>query len=64
MANDAERELIRKQQGSTLWWTEGYGTRTRGASVLEEARDILFAGALLLMAAGVAGFLSGGLGPV
>ncbi len=53
-----EHDRIVSQQGSTFLWTEGYGTPSRRTTLVEEARDLAFAGALLLLAAGVAGFLA------
>ncbi|HEY7410437.1 MAG TPA: hypothetical protein VII13_06855 [Vicinamibacteria bacterium] len=53
-----ESRRIREQQGSTFLWTEVYGHPGRGTTVREELRDMLFAGALLVLAAGVAGFLT------
>jgi hypothetical protein len=52
-----DHERIVSQQGSTFLWTEGYGSPSRRTALLEEARDLAFAGALLLLAAGVASFL-------
>ena len=55
----AEKEAIVNGQGSTLLWTEHYGVgRTRGERAVETARDAAFGLALVVMAAGVAGFLT------
>ena len=55
----AEKEAIVDGQGSTLLWTEHYGgPRTSGERAVEVARDAAFGLALVLMAAGVAGFLT------
>ena len=54
-----EKGAIVNGQGSTLLWTEHYGTgRTRGERAVEVARDAAFGLALVVMAAGVAGFLT------
>jgi hypothetical protein len=54
-----ERDAVVNGQGSTLLWTEHYGTgRTRVARVAEALRDAAFGLALVVMAAGVAGFLT------
>jgi len=54
-----EKEAIVNGQGSTLLWTEHYGgARTSGERAVEMARDAAFGLALVLMAAGVAGFLT------
>ena len=46
-------------QGSTLLWTEHYGTgRTPGERAVEVLADAAFGLALVVMAAGVAGFLT------
>ena len=54
-----EHEEVVNGQGSTLLWTEHYGDgRTRAARVAELGRDAAFGMALVVMAAGVAGFLT------
>jgi hypothetical protein len=60
MSNEtSERDAVRNGQGSTFLWTEHYGTgRTRGARVAEVVEDAAFGLALVVMAAGVAGFLT------
>jgi hypothetical protein len=47
-------------QGSTLAWTHGYGTASRGERARERFRDVLFGVAILVLVAGVAsvGFLA------
>jgi hypothetical protein len=52
------REAVRMAQGSTFLWTEHYADRTASARLLETARDAAFGLALVVMAAGVAGFLT------
>jgi len=57
--SNAEREAVVNGQGSTLLWTEHYGTgRTRAERAVEVLRDAVFGLALVVMAAGVAGFLT------
>jgi len=60
MSNEtSEKDAVRNGQGSTLLWTERYGTgRTRSARVAEVVEDAAFGLALVVMAAGVAGFLT------
>jgi hypothetical protein len=53
-----ERDAVVNGQGSTLLWTEHYADRTRSARVAEHFRDAAFGLALVVMAAGVAGFLT------
>ena len=54
-----ERDAIVNGQGSTLLWTEHYGTgRTPGERAAEVLEDAAFGLALVVMAAGVAGFLT------
>ena len=53
-----ERSRIREQQGSTFLWTEVYGRPARTLTLREELRDVLFASAMLVLAAGLAGFLT------
>ena len=54
-----ERDAVVNGQGSTLLWTEHYGTgRTRGERAAEVLEDAAFGLALVVMAAGVAGFLT------
>jgi hypothetical protein len=54
-----DRDVIVNGQGSTLLWTEHYGTgRTAGERAAEVLRDAAFGLALLVMAAGVAGFMT------
>ena len=56
---DADAEAVRNGQGSTLLWTEHYGTgRTRTARLAETLEDAAFGLAVFVMAAGVAGFLT------
>lgn len=52
------REAVRVGQGSTFLWTEHYADRTPGARLFETARDAAFGLALVVLAAGVAGFLT------
>ena len=52
------RETVRNGQGSTFLWTEHYAERERAARLLETARDAAFGLALVVLAAGVAGFLT------
>jgi hypothetical protein len=55
----SEKDAVRNGQGSTFLWTEHYGTdRTRGARMAEVVEDAAFGLALVVMAAGVAGFLT------
>lgn len=60
MSNEAhDGDAVRNGQGSTLLWTEHYGTGlTRGARLAETVKDAAFGLALIVMAAGVAGFLT------
>jgi hypothetical protein len=51
-------ETVRNGQGSTLLWTEHYADHERAARILETARDAAFGLALVVLAAGVAGFLT------
>jgi hypothetical protein len=54
-----DRDAVVNGQGSTLLWTEHYGTDlTRSTRVVEALRDAVFGLALVVMAAGVAGFLT------
>jgi len=54
-----ERDAVVNGQGSTLLWTEHYGTgRTSAERAAEVLRDTAFGLALVVMAAGVAGFLT------
>ena len=58
MSNEAHDAVV-NGQGSTLLWTEHYGSGlTRGARAAETLRDAAFGLALVVMAAGVAGFLT------
>jgi hypothetical protein len=52
------RQAVRNGQGSTFLWTEHYADRTRGARVAEALRDAAFGLALVVLAAGVAGFVT------
>ena len=52
------RETVRNGQGSTLLWTEHYADRERRARLFETMRDAVFGLALVVLAAGVAGFLT------
>ena len=52
------REAVRDGQGSTFLWTEHYADSERRALVLERARDAAFGLALVVLVAGVAGFLT------
>ena len=45
------------EQGSTFLWTESYGDDDQGTTVLEALRDVTVSAALLVLAAGAAGFL-------
>ena len=55
---DATNAIV-NGQGSTLLWTEHYGTgRTTGERAAEVLVDAAFGLALVVMAAGVAGFLT------
>ena len=57
--NTDERDAIVNGQGSTLLWTEHYGMgRTPGERAAEALGDAAFGLALVVMAAGVAGFLT------
>ncbi len=51
---DEKRMLLRV--GSTFRWTEGYGAPVPHPR--ERARDVVFAVALLMLAAGAAGFVT------
>jgi hypothetical protein len=54
-----ERDAIVNGQGSTLLWTEHYGTgRSPAERAAEVVEDAAFGLALVVMAAGVAGFLT------
>ena len=52
------RQAVRNGQGSTFLWTEHYADRTRGARVADVLRDAAFGVGLVVLAAGVAGFLT------
>ena len=52
------REAVRNGQGSTLLWTEHYADRTPAARAVEILRDAAFGLGLVVLAAGVAGFLT------
>jgi hypothetical protein len=52
------RETVRNGQGSTFLWTEHYADRTPAARAVEILRDAVFAFGLVVLAAGVAGFLT------
>ena len=52
------REQVRNGQGSTFLWTEHYADRTPGARASETLRDAAFALGLVVLASGVAGFLT------
>jgi hypothetical protein len=52
------RESVRIGQGSTFLWTEHYADHARRARVFETARDAAFGLVLVVLAAGVAGFLT------
>ena len=52
------RQAVRNGQGSTFLWTEHYADHERAARVFETARDAAFGLALMVLAAGVAGFLT------
>ena len=52
------RQAVRTGQGSTFLWTEHYADHEHAARVLETARDAAFGLALMVLAAGVAGFLT------
>jgi hypothetical protein len=55
----AEHEAVVNGQGSTFLWTEHYGDgRTRAVRAAEVGRDAAFGLALVVLAAGVAGFLT------
>jgi hypothetical protein len=55
----SEKDAVRNGQGSTLLWTEHYGTgRTRGSRVAEVMEDAAFGLGLIVLAAGVAGFVT------
>lgn len=54
----AEKEAVVNGQGSTLLWTEHYADSTPSARAAETLRDAVFGLALMVMAAGVAGFLT------
>jgi hypothetical protein len=57
--SNAEREAVVNGQGSTLLWTEHYGTGlTPGERAAEVLGDAAFGLAVVVMAAGVAGFLT------
>jgi hypothetical protein len=59
MSSDATyREQVRNAQGSTFLWTEHYADRTRGARAAETLRDAAFALGLMVLASGVAGFIT------
>jgi len=47
------------KQGTTLAWTEGYGTPLSSrAKAAEVVRDLLFAAGLLVLLVGTAGFVA------
>lgn len=46
-------------QGSTLAWTQSYGSSSRVERARERFRDAAFALALLVLVSGVAGFVAG-----
>jgi len=52
------RETVRNGQGSTFLWTEHYADRTPAARAVEIVRDAVFGLGLVVLAAGVAGFLT------
>ncbi len=52
------RETVRNGQGSTFLWTEHYADRTPAARAVEILRDAVFGLGLVVLAAGVAGFLT------
>jgi hypothetical protein len=52
------RETVRNGQGSTFLWTEHYADRTPAARAVEILRDTVFGLGLVVLAAGVAGFLT------
>lgn len=52
------RETVRNGQGSTFLWTEHYADRTPTARAGEVLQDAVFGLALVVLAAGVAGFLT------
>jgi hypothetical protein len=52
------RETVRNGQGSTFLWTEHYAERTAAARAVEILRDAVFGLGLVVLAAGVAGFLT------
>jgi hypothetical protein len=55
----AKNDAVSNGQGSTLLWTENYGTgRTRAERTVETLRDAAFGLAVMVMSAGVAGFLT------
>jgi hypothetical protein len=59
MSSDATyRERVRNGQGSTFLWTEHYADRTPAARAGETLRDAAFALGLMVLASGVAGFLT------
>jgi hypothetical protein len=51
-------ETVRNGQGSTFLWTEHYADHERAERLFETARDAAFGLALVVLAAGVAGFLT------
>jgi hypothetical protein len=52
------RETVRNGQGSTFLWTEHYADRTPAARAAEMLQDAAFGLGLVVLAAGVAGFLT------
>jgi hypothetical protein len=52
------RQAVRNGQGSTFLWTEHYADSERRVRIFETMRDAAFGLALVVMAAGVAGFLT------
>lgn len=52
------REAVMVGQGSTFLWTEHYADRMRGARLFDATRDAAFGLALVVLVAGVAGFLT------
>jgi hypothetical protein len=52
------RETVRNGQGSTFLWTEHYADRTPATRAVEILRDAVFGLVLVVLAAGVAGFLT------
>jgi hypothetical protein len=52
------RQTVRNGQGSTFLWTEHYADRTAAARAAEILKDAAFGLGLVVLAAGVAGFLT------